>query len=90
LIFGYIFLGLSIIAAILQEALALGAPPGELILVGKFPGNLSPKIRITALYEIAEIGIEVAFAFIMGSTFNFSSPGNKEIHVKKMKGHYFD
>lgn len=60
--FANIFIVLSIIIAIFQLALALGAPLGEYTMGGKFPGKLPMKMRIAAL---AQIIILLFFVFIV-------------------------
>lgn len=48
-----IFSVLSAVAVMFQLALALGAPWGEMAMGGKFPGRFSPKMRISALVQLA-------------------------------------
>ena len=57
-----IFLILSVIAALFQLALALGAPWGEYAMGGRFPGQLPVKMRIAALFQIV---ILLGIAFIV-------------------------
>lgn len=62
LIFAYIFIALTVIIAIFQIALALGAPLGEYTLGGKFPGKLPGQLRVAALVQIL---ILFVFAFLV-------------------------
>jgi hypothetical protein len=59
-----IFIVLSIVIAIFQLALALGAPLGEYTMGGKFPGKLPNKMRAAALVQIL---ILLFFVFIVTS-----------------------
>ncbi|MBV1759361.1 MAG: hypothetical protein KMY55_16250 [Dethiosulfatibacter sp.] len=56
------FIILSIAIAILQLALAFGAPLGEYTMGGKFSGKLPIKMRMAAL---AQILILLVFVFIV-------------------------
>jgi hypothetical protein len=47
-----VFIIMSVIAAIFQLALALGAPLGEYAMGGMYPGKFPPKMRIAALVQI--------------------------------------
>ncbi len=57
-----IFIVLSTAIAIIQLALALGAPLGEYTMGGKFPGKLPFKMRVAALMQIF---ILLVFVFIV-------------------------
>lgn len=59
-----IFIVLSIAIAIVQLALALGAPLGEYTMGGKFPGKLPKKMRWLAILQII---ILLVFVFIVTS-----------------------
>lgn len=48
-----VFSLLSAVGVMFQLALALGAPWGEMAMGGKFPGRFPPKIRISALVQLA-------------------------------------
>lgn len=49
----YIFSALTVVVAIFQLALALGAPWGELAMGGKFPGRFPPQMRVAALVQMS-------------------------------------
>jgi hypothetical protein len=55
--FAYIFIALSVVVAMFQFALALGAPLGAYTLGGKFPGKLPDKMRVAAFIQILILAI---------------------------------
>jgi hypothetical protein len=77
LIYTYAFLILSIIGALFQMALALGAPLGDYTLGGKYPGKLPLKIRLAALFQILIMALFVGIVltrsgFIFENLYNAS------------------
>jgi len=52
IISAYIFCSFTVVVAIFQLALALGAPWGEIAMGGKFPGRFPPQMRIAALVQM--------------------------------------
>lgn len=63
-LFAFVFLVLTVIIAIFQIALALGAPLGEFTLGGKHPGKLPGNLRIAAVVQLI---ILVCFGLIIAS-----------------------
>lgn len=57
-----VFLVLTVIGALFQLALALGAPWGAYTLGGRYPGQLPAKLRVAAL---AQILVMAVFALIV-------------------------
>jgi hypothetical protein len=64
MVFAWIYIVLSVIIALFQLALALGAPWGDFTLGGRYPGKLPPRIRMAALVQI---GILFLFAALVAS-----------------------
>jgi hypothetical protein len=54
-----IFSTFCVLVALFQLALALGAPWGEYTMGGRFRGQLPPKMRIAALFQIAILFVMV-------------------------------
>jgi hypothetical protein len=51
-VLAYIFCFFTAVIVILQLALALGAPWGEMAMGGKFPGRFPPKMRVAAIIQL--------------------------------------
>ncbi|MCW3491656.1 hypothetical protein [Dethiobacter alkaliphilus] len=64
ILFANFYILLTIIIAIFQVALAMGAPLGEFTMGGKFTGKLPIKMRVAAL---AQIVILLIFVFIVAA-----------------------
>lgn len=72
LVYASIFIGLSVVVAIFQLLLALGAPFGEFTMGGKYPGRLPVKMRIAAIIQIAILFLFTATIMSKaGIAFNF-------------------
>lgn len=54
---GYLFGALTLVLALFQFALALGAPWGAYAMGGAFPGVFPPAMRIAALVQIPIVGL---------------------------------
>jgi hypothetical protein len=59
-----LFLTVSLIVALFQLALALGAPWGEYTMGGRYPGKLPPKMRTTAFIQIIIIFVFACIVLI--------------------------
>lgn len=59
ILFANVFIGLTIIIALFQVALALGVPLGEFTMGGKYPGKLPARMRVAAVMQLFILAIFV-------------------------------
>jgi hypothetical protein len=60
----WLFAACTVVLALFQLALALGAPWGHLAMGGRFPGRFPPPMRVAALIQIAIYLVLAAIVFV--------------------------